>query len=191
MDIYDSLRKGKRKSSNPKAVLFCGSSGTGKTTLRNHFLMKSMIVFDADELWNTYKRNDVGTLLIDALHSAISDKYNVLYDGTCRNHQRTIDILDKLKQNGYHTTLVVTYTKPITALHRVRERKTQDVPEHVAKQIFLDVSKHIKHYMDYPDEVYLYNNEHEPTLIFHRKEKTIRCLAPDMDFYFDVSEYCK
>lgn len=190
MDIYDDLRKGKRKSANPKAILFCGASGVGKSTIRAKFLTKSMIVFDSDELWKKYKLPNVGTLLIDALHSAIDDKYTILYDGTCRNHSRTMEILDHLNEKGYHITLVIVYSKPLTALQRVKERKTQKVPLDVAKQIFGEVSKHVKEFMSYPADIYLYNNETEPLLIFKKTSKKIHCISPESEFYFDVSEYC-
>lgn len=190
MDIYEELRKGKRKSSHPKAILFCGASGVGKSTIRKEFLTKSMIVFDADELWERYKLRNIGDILINTLHSAIDDKYNILYDGTCRNHSRTVELLDHLKKENYHTSLVIVYSKPLTALQRVKERKSQKVPPEVAKQIFGEVSKHVKEFMSYPVDIYLYNNETEPLLIFKKTSKKIHCISPNSEFYFDVSEYC-
>jgi predicted ABC-type ATPase len=184
MEVYDDLRKGKRKSSNPKAILFCGASGVGKTTIRQTFLTKNMIVFDADELWEKYKLRNIGSILRESIHSAINDKYTILYDGTCRNHAQTMEILDHLKENKYTITIVIVYSRPLTALQRVKERKSQKVPLDVAKQIFGEVSKHIKEFMDYPADIYLYTNETEPLLIFKKTSKKIHCISPESEFYF-------
>jgi hypothetical protein len=84
------------------------------------------------------------------------------------------------------------YAPLTTVLNRVQRRIEQPSTESVVKDIYSHLSKHAEKYMslDELDELYLYNNEQTAVLMFKKKDKTIQCVSPTLDFYFDVSKYC-
>jgi predicted ABC-type ATPase len=172
----------------PTGVLVCGSSGTGKTTIRDKFKKKSYLVFDTDEV-DADTQEERSRINFERTHSAINSGKNLLYDGTCRNYAKTIEIVEHMKQKDYKVIIVITYTKLSTALDRISKRE-RTVPESVVKRIYEEIKRKAERYMDKPDEIYLYNNEESPTLIYSRKNKKIKCILPESEFYFDVSSYC-
>lgn len=197
--VYAHLTKGVHKPKRHKiAVFLCGSSGTGKTST------KEKILNDAG-LKGTYVdlNIDVVTQMIGSREKAfqmfgylirktMEDGYSFLYDGTCRDKGSMSRRILLAKQSGYRTVMGMTYTTLQTALKRIMGRTEQPVPEGIAREIYEQVSKVAEGFMKSKniDEVYLYNNEHTSTLIFHKAKKAIQCLHSNMEFYFDVSEYC-
>jgi predicted ABC-type ATPase len=117
---------------------------------------------------------------------------SIFYDGTCRNKKDISEVMKYLKTKGYRIILGMTYTTLPTALKRLEERRNQFVPESVAKDIYQHMSKNAEVYMDIKDidEIYLYNNEISATLIYKKTAKSVDCILPTEQFYFDVSKYC-
>jgi len=197
--VYAQIIKGVHKPKKHKiAVFLCGSSGTGKTTTKQQIL-------DRAGLKGTYVdlNIDVVTQMIGSREKAfqmfgylirktMAEGYSFLYDGTCRDKGSMMSRILMAKQSGYRTIMAMTYTSLQTALKRILGRTEQPVPEDVAREIYGQVSKVAEGFVTSKniDEVYLYNNEQTSTLMFHKAKKEIQCLHSDMNFYFDVSEYC-
>jgi predicted ABC-type ATPase len=97
-----------------------------------------------------------------------------------------------MKSAGYKTVGCIVYTGVDTAIRRIRERIHQPVSE----DIILDFHRQFKtRAADLMadkrfDEIYLFNNEKEFSLLLSKKKKSIVCRDTDSDFYFDISKYC-
>lgn len=196
-EVYLHLTEKVRKPTKHKvAVFLCGASGTGKTSIRYKFLndakIKTTFVYLNIDNIKEVGREDARRILNHSLNRAVEDGYSIFYDGTCRNKKDIQEVMNYLKSQNYKIVLGMTYTTLPTALKRLEERRNQFVSEHVAKDIYQHMSKNAEVYMDTKDidEIYLYNNEETVTLIYKKTSKTVDCILPDEQFYFDVSKYC-
>jgi predicted ABC-type ATPase len=196
-EIYQRLVEKARKPKKHKIALFiCGSSGTGKSSMRYKFLndtkiKTSFVYLNIDDI-KEVGREDARLIFNHSISRAIEDGYSIFYDGTCRNKKDVSETMKLLKSKNYKIILGMTYTSLPTALKRLEERRNQFVSESVAKDVYQHMSKNAESYMEMKeiDEVYLYNNENNTSLIFKKTEKEVQCLLPNEDFYFDVSKYC-
>lgn len=196
-EVYLRLTENVRKPKKHKVVLcFCGASGTGKTSTQYKFLndakMKTTFVYlNLDEITKV-GREDARRILNYSINRVIEDGYSIFYDGTCRNKTSFLEIMKTLKKHDYKVILGMTYTTLPTALKRLEDRRNQFVSESVAKDIYQHMTKNAEVYMttDEIDEIYLYNNETTATLIYKKTSKSIDCIFPNEQFYFDVSKYC-
>jgi predicted ABC-type ATPase len=196
-EIYARITTGVSKpKKNKLAIFICGASGTGKTTMRHKFLrdakIKTTFVYlNLDDI-KEVGLEEARRLLQILTKRVIEDGYSLFYDGTCRNKQDTIETMKTLKNKNYKIVLGMTYTSLPTALKRLDERRGQYVSESVARDIYQHMTKNAETYMDLKeiDELFLYNNEENVTLIFRKSNKLVECLMPKTDFYFDVSKYC-
>jgi predicted kinase len=197
--IYTEITRGVHKPKKHKiAVFLCGSSGTGKTTT------KQKILNDAG-LKGTYVDLNIDTVtqMVGSREKAfqmfgylirqtMADGYSLLYDGTCRDKGTMSRRILMAKELGYKVVMGMTYTTLDTALKRILGRTEQPLDEKIAREIYGQVSKVAESLVKLKtvDEVYLYNNEHTSTLMFHKAKKSVQCIHSDMDFYFDVSDFC-
>jgi len=196
-EVFSRITQGIAKpKKNKLAIFICGSSGTGKTTMRHKFLrdarIKTTFVYlNLDDI-KEVGLEEARKLLQSLTKRVIEQGYSLFYDGTCRNKQDTIETMKTLKSKDYKIILGMTYTSLPTALKRLDERRGQYVSESVAKDIYQHMTKNAETYMDlkHIEELYLYNNEENVTLIFKKTNKRVECLMPESDFYFDVSKYC-
>jgi dephospho-CoA kinase len=195
-EIYKSLVKGVRKPKKHKKALFiCGSSGTGKTASKGKFVedagIKTTYVYlNIDKVWDMMgKKGDVSPTYNKIIEKVISAGYSFMYDGTCRNFQNVHLLMEYSKNKGYNIKLGMVYANLKTTLERLKKRKEQPLKEHIARDIYTELSRIANQYMNL-DEIYLYNNDHELTLIYSKTTKKVNCIHPEMKFYFDVSEYC-
>lgn len=190
-ELYESLIKGVRKSKHKVALFLCGTAGSGKTSSLQHILrdvkLTTTYVYINVDLFRDKVKNyyDVQELA----YRAMKDGYSIVWDKTCRNTGDTMREIQEFKKHGYRTITAMLYVSLNTALDRVSKRTTQEVPEDVVRSIFRELSKKAERYMGIADEVFLYNNEHTLTLLFHREKKEITCVS-NSKFYFDVSKYC-
>jgi predicted ABC-type ATPase len=196
-DIYEKLTMGVRKPKKHKVALFlCGSAGTGKSTHKSKFvedagITSTYVYLNIDQVWDMLgKKGDISKEYDSLVKKVITDGYSFVYDGTCRNFEKTHSIIKEAKAKGYHVKLTMVYTKLKTVLERLKKRKEQPLKEDLAKKIFEDISKIAKQYM-HLDELFLYNNDDELTLIYSKSANKINCVHPEMAFYFDVRNYCK
>lgn len=197
-ELYAKLTEGVRKpTKNKLALFFCGAAGTGKTTGRHKFLRDtklktSFVYLNIDDLKNVEGREQMRVLFNKFVKRSIEDGYSIFYDGTCRNKTETIELIKDLKSKHYKIILGMVYSTLPTALKRIEERRGQFLTETAGKDIYQHMSKNAETYMSVKeiDELYLYNNEQTITLIFQKTKKEIKCISPDTEFYFDVSEYC-
>lgn len=197
--VYAQITKGVHKPKKNKiAVFLCGSSGTGKTTTKQQILNDSglkgtYVDLNIDHLTQMVGSREKAFQMFGYLiRKTIEDGYSFLYDGTCRDKGSMARRILLARQSGYRTVMGITYTSLQTALSRILRRTEQPVPEDVVREIYGQVSNVAEGFVNSKniDEVYLYNNEHTSTLMFRKAKKEIQCLHSDMDFYFDVSEYC-
>jgi len=197
--IYAHLTKGVHKPKKHKiAVFLCGSSGTGKTTSKQKILddagLKATYVdLNIDLITQTVGSRDQALRIYGYLiRQTMKDGYSFLYDGTCRDRGSMAKRILLAKDLGYRTVVGMTYTTLDTALKRILGRSEQPLDEEIAKEIYGQVSKVAESLVKLKtvDEVYLYNNEQTSTLIFHKAKKSVQCLHSDMEFYFDVSDFC-
>lgn len=195
--VYLHLTEKVRKPTKHKVAMFlCGSSGTGKTSIRYKFLndakIKTTFVYLNLDNIKEVGREDARRILNHSLTRAVEDGYSIFYDGTCRNKKDIQDVMKFLKTKNYKIVLGMTYTTLPTALKRLEERRNQFVSESVAKDIYQHMTKNAEVYMDLKeiDQLYLYNNEDTVTLIYKKTEKEVQCMFPNEQFYFDVSKYC-
>jgi predicted ABC-type ATPase len=196
-EVYLRLIEKAHKPKRHKiAVFICGSSGTGKTSMRYKFLndakIKTSFVYLNMDTIKEVGREEARRILNYSLTRAVDDGYSIFYDGTCRNKGDIQDVMKRLKAKGYKIVLGMTYTTLPTALKRLEERQQQFVSESVAKDIYQHMSKNAEVYMSIKDidEIYLYNNEITTTLIYKKTAKAVDCILPTDRFYFDVSKYC-
>lgn len=196
-EVYSRITEGIVKPKKHKLAIFiCGASGTGKTTMRHKFLrdakIKTTFVYlNLDDI-KEVGLEEARRLLQALTKRVIENGYSLFYDGTCRNKNDTIETMKSLKARDYRIILGMTYTTLPTALKRLDERRGQYLSESAAKDIYQHMTKNAETYMDLKqiDELYLYNNENNVTLIFRKSNKRVECLMPESDFYFDVSKYC-
>ena len=197
--IYAHLTKGVHKPKKHKiAVFLCGSSGTGKTTSKEKILndagLKGTYVdLNIDSIAQLLASREQALRIYGYLiRQTMQDGYSFLYDGTCRDRGSMAKRILLAKELGYRTIVGMTYTTLDTALKRILARSEQPVDDEIAREIYEQVSKVAKSLVKLKtvDEVYLYNNEHTSTLIFHKTKKSVQCVHSDMDFYFDVSDFC-
>lgn len=197
--VYAHLTTGVHKPKKHKiAVFLCGSSGTGKTSTKQQVLKDAGITGTFVDLNIDTVTQIVGSrekafqMFGQLIRQTMEDGYSFLYDGTCRDKGNMARRILASKQKGYRTVMGMTYTSLDTALKRILGRTEQPVPENVAREIYHQVSDVAEGFVKSKniDEIYLYNNEHTSTLIFHKAKKAVQCFHSDMGFYFDVSEYC-
>jgi predicted ABC-type ATPase len=195
-EIYKKLTKGVNKPKKHKVALFlCGAAGTGKTSTREEFLKdtkmsKTFVYLDIDEVFVLMgKRGNFTNMFDSLLKKVIEDGYSFFYDKTCRRFQEVNSLMEDVKQKGYNVKLGIVYASLEKALDRIKKRKEQPLKQEVAKDIYKEFSGIANKYMDL-DEVYLYNNDSKSKLIYSKKDKNIECIHPEMNFYFDVKDYC-
>ena len=169
----------------------CGAAGTGKTSNRARFLAdagitSSYVYLNPDNLGGNQ------TLLTNLLHRCVKENYSFMFDATCRNRQYITSVMKKLYESRYKIILFMTYASLDTALDRIKKRVEQPVPQEVVRDIYKHMQKNAETYMNvrYVDELFLYNNEHTSKLIYQKNKKSVRCILPGEEFYFDVSKYC-
>ena len=198
-EIYTQLTDGVHKPKKHKmAVFLCGSSGTGKSTTKDQILKDAgirgtYVDLNIDMIRPIVGSQDKATAIFGYfIKRTLEDGYSFVYDGTCRDKGSMVKRISAAKQKGYRIIMGMTYTTLDTALQRILGRSNQPLDENIAREIYQQVSKVIEGFMTVRniDELYLYNNERTSTLIFHKSKKSVKCFHSDMDFYFDVSEYC-
>jgi len=195
--IYKKLTKGVRRSKT--AIFLCGASGSGKSTTRDSILNKikfkhTHVLLNLDDIIVYKERvSESRKTLINLFRRAVEDGYPVLYDGTCRYPPFIEKIIDEiLKDKGYKVVLVLNYASLDKVIERVKQRFHQQTPIETVKEIYEELSQKAEEYMSMKniDELYLFSNETQSKMVFSRKDKKIKCVSPDSDFYFDVSKYC-
>ena len=196
MEVYEKLIKGVRRPTKNKIALFlCGAAGTGKTVTRDDFLkdarmQRTYVYLNVDNVWNMLgKKGDISEAYNLIIEKVISAGYSFVYDGTCRNFNNLHKLIEYSKQKGYNVKIGIIYANLKTVLERLKKRKEQPLNEKLAKEIYQEFSRVANKYMNL-DEIYLYNNDSESKLIYSKKNKIIQCIHPEMNFYFDVKDYC-
>jgi predicted ABC-type ATPase len=176
-------------------LLVCGPSGVGKTSnierMVEHAGLSNFSIVDPDKIQlSTQEERSIRAfeMVKEHIHAGTS----FAYSGSCLRKRRTGELLDTMKSAGYKTVGCIVYTGVDTAIRRIRERIHQPVSE----DIILDFHRQFKtRAADLMadkrfDEIYLFNNEKEFSLLLSKKKKSIVCRDTDSDFYFDISKYC-
>lgn len=175
-----------------EALFLCGASAVGKTTAKERILKdtkfkKKYISLNLDDIEGS--REEARKTFINLVNETIESGKHFLYDGTCRDKHNMLDRLKKCKEKGYKTKMVILYASKETILKRIKNRHEQPISEEGAIDIYDHVSKNIEVYFKsaFVDEVFLYENETEPILLYHRKGDKIQSLISNRPFYFQYS----
>jgi predicted ABC-type ATPase/predicted GNAT family acetyltransferase len=181
-------------SSLPDGVLVCGPPGTGKSSnllklLRDIGANVDKVV-DPDKLAGTHEEQSKKAM--ETLKYTIETGEPVVYVAACHGLRTIRAILGRMKDLKYTTKVVIVYTTIPTALKRIAGRTTQPLDPDIAKEVHEFFATKAEAYLTMPDidELYLYNNETDLTLLLTQKEKTVTCYLPNGEFYFDISKYC-
>ena len=178
-------------------LLICGPSGVGKSSHVQEILddlelpTNIFSIVDPDKL--ELPHAEASKRAIEIVHEKIDQGQNLIYIGTGAAVRSIVSpMLSSMKKKKYKTIVCMVYTSPETALRRVIERIEQPVPEDVARDLYSYFKSKAEVYMKLPDldELYLYNNEEQFTLILQKKKKRITCMSEESEYYFDVSKYC-
>ena len=176
--------------------LICGPPGVGKSTNIKSIVTKvttlsDILILDPDKRSEKdHEERSKNTL--EEVYTTIEKKNNFVYIATCGGIKIITNILKTMKESNYKTIVCIIYTDEKTASDRIllREQKT---PPEVIKDLHSFFSKKASRYMSMKniDELFLYNNQKEFTLLLQKKEKKITCFNKDLTFYFDISSYCR
>ena len=176
-------------------LLVCGAPGVGKTTHLSQILKYAKLSgplekIDPDKIEHTsYEKR--AKIALEHVYSAIEKGENFVYTVTCGSTKRMKKIIDAMKDKKYKIILSITYASKHTALRRVLTRTEQPVHQDIAKELYDYFKRHAAYYMTLPeiDDVFLYDNETDFSMILHKHKKKITCHHLS-EFYFDISEYC-
>jgi len=188
----------RRPTKHKLAIFSCGASGVGKTESKEVFLKDagiktSYVYINVDKIrLLTGDHTTAQKILAYVVKKTVDEEYSFLWDATCRNLKTIPEAMRNAKKNGYKIIVSITYAELDTVLKRIRQRITQPTSEDLVRFIYQYMKKHAETYMKISeiDEVYLYNNNKTSQLIFYRDKKKIQCIHPEMNFYFNVSNYC-
>jgi len=177
-------------------LLVCGPPGIGKSSNlpkigdATNINWEDTAVVDPDKLAGTHDQQSAKAFQI--LRDRIRAEQSVAYIGACHGTRGIGEILRAMKQKGFTTKVVVIFTSVSTALDRIAKRSNQPLDPEITKEVHTFFSTKAERFMTLPniDELYLFNNEQDLTLLFRRKSKDILCSSPNGEFYFDVSKYC-
>lgn len=198
-ELFQRLTATVRKPTKHKLAIFsCGASGSGKTVgkesfLKNAGIKTSYVYINVDKIrLLTGSHETSQKMLKHVVNRTIDEGYSFFWDATCRNKNEIIEQMKNVKAKGYKIVFSLTYAELSTVLKRVKERITQQTDEFVVRDIYQHMKKNAEVYMNVKDidEVYLYNNDQTSQLIFYKDKKKVQCIHPEMNFYFDVSNYC-
>jgi len=174
-------------------LLVCGPSGVGKSSHISEMLSHSgsnFLVIDPDKLEGSH--SEQSKTAYQNVLDAIETGQNFVYPATCGGIRLVTNILHRMKDKNYKTVVAIVYTSLPVALERIKKRTHQPVPDDVVEDLHKFFKSKAERYMKIPeiDELYLYNNEEQFSLLLSKKKKIITCRNSNSDFYFDISKYC-
>jgi predicted ABC-type ATPase len=178
------------------ALIICGPSAVGKSThipemLEHAGLPSSFSLIDPDS-FGLESQRDRSNRAFEEVDEHISAGKSFVYVGSCLRKNKLETVFHKLRRSKFKTVACIVYTDTETAVRRAKERLNQPVPEDVVRDFHSQFKKRASELMENPlvDEVYLYNNEEQFSLLLSKKKKKIVCRTADADFFFDISKYC-
>lgn len=161
--IIQSKIQDTSSSAPPLAMLLAGGSCCGKSTIVERYLLEwerediFPVIIDCDDIkknipeygmylaikpvkaadWVHDESSDISSTL---LHLAISEKRDIVYDGTMKNKEKYEGIIHSLKENGYRILAVIVDVPLEVALERRVVRNKID-GRHVSKDTVYDTHK--------------------------------------------------
>lgn len=176
------------------AMFVCGPSGVGKSSnidemLKHAGIKHDFLLIDPDKLEGTHSEQSDSA--IQKVHESIQSEKSFIFQGTCGGIRLMKEFLSESKKHKFKTIVAIVYTSLPTAIQRISERKEQLVPQEVIEDLHSFFKTKAERYMKLEniDEIYLYNNEKQFSLLLSKKHKRIIC-RDKHDFYFDISKYC-
>ena len=178
-------------------IIVCGPPGVGKSTHIQEILddleLPSNIfsIVDPDKL--ELPHAEASKRAVELVHEHIKTPKNFVYIGTGAALRSIVNpMLSAMKKHNFKSVVCMVYTSPDTALRRIRERTEQPLPDDIAGDLYRYFKSKAEEYLKLPnlDELYLYNNEEQFTLVLQKKKKRITCMSEDAEYFFDISNYC-
>jgi UDP-N-acetylglucosamine kinase len=148
-DVFGFVFTDQKAVDEPKAFIFSGQPGAGKTGLKNaveEFLKQSgetYVVIDPDDYrslhpkYEQYNREDdkktaerthtdASQVADEVREKAVSEKYNLIIDGTLKNKSKALALVEKLKENGYEVHLRAICVPPAVSWQGCLDRYQRD-----------------------------------------------------------------
>jgi len=177
------------------ALLICGPTAVGKSThipemLKHAGLPADFSLIDPDKSTKETQK-ERSNRAFEQVSEHIERKESFVYVGSCLRQSVIKKTMKQLRSAGYKIITVVVYTPLDTAVERANKRLEQPVPEEIVRDFYSQFEKLAPQFMKNPlvDEVYLYSNEADFSLLLSKKKKKIVC-RKESDFFFDISKYC-
>jgi predicted ABC-type ATPase len=179
-------------------ILACGPSGVGKSSHIEDMLEHAGVpintkLIDPDKLLEySLKQRERSDKAYEMIHDSIKNNESFIYSASCLRTSKINEVIDEMKKADFKIIAALIFTSMDTAWKRLKKRTEQSVEHHVMKRFHTYFKKAAQQFMDDSriDEVYLYNNEKQFSLLLSKKNKKIVCSDSDGDFYFDISDYC-
>lgn len=198
--IIQNQMKEKKPQEQPQAILMMGGPGAGKSTLVDSLPLKKAdyVLAGPDEikeLLPEYRQgierkdkniapkvhSESRQVSIDLLTQTMSQRLNLLYDGTGANSSEYLLMIKTLHEQGYKVQLLMPYVQVNDALQRVRARAEQTgrgVPEEQVRGIYGTIETNFQKIAAQADEAALYDNRGtKPVLVWHKPSETVADLS--------------
>jgi len=177
------------------ALIICGPTAVGKSThipemLKHAGLPADFSLIDPDKSTKPTQKersNDA----FEQISEHVEKNESFVYVGSCLRRSVLRETMKRLRSAGYKIITAIVYTSLDTAVERANTRLEQPVPEEIVLDFYHQFERLAPQFMKNPlvDEVYLYSNETDFSLLLSKKKKKIVCRM-DSDFFFDISKYC-
>lgn len=148
-DVFDYVFTDQVPVAQPKAFILAGQPGAGKTGLKKavkEFFEQTgetFIVIDPDDFrslhpkYEEYNReddtktaewthSDASQASDEAREKAITEKYNLIIDGTLKDKSKALALVQKLKDNGYEVHVRAICVSPLVSWQGCLDRYYRD-----------------------------------------------------------------
>jgi predicted ABC-type ATPase len=178
------------------ALFICGPTAVGKSShipemLKHAGLPSDFSLIDPDKSTKETQKERSDSAF-EEITEHIEDKKSFVYVGSCLRRGVVLRKIEELREADYRIIACLVYISLEDAIERASKRTEQPVPEDVVVSFYNQFKKLAPEFMKNKmiDEIYLYNNETEFSLLLSKKKKRITCRKSDSDFFFDISKYC-
>jgi predicted ABC-type ATPase len=163
---------------NQTAIMMVGGPGSGKSrgalALMDQLDKKNLnfVFIDPDNIIlkvfnaNNDKRDEAEPIKEILFSKAIANKYDIVYDGTGKNYDKYLQVMQRLKTAGYTLYLCIVMVRDHSIItKRIREREfntRRAVPPAIIEEAYGALKKNVDRYLnlgcDIIKNIFLYDN---------------------------------